>query len=71
MPSSCRTTDLPICKPRPARPFRWIDAVFRVHQERLSLSEMPEHMRRDIGLSDREIDKEIGRPFWDIPDWWR
>ena len=53
------------------RPFRWIDAVFRVHQDRKSLSHLPDHMRRDIGLSDREIEEEIRRPFWDIPDWWR
>ena len=65
------TAHFAAARPQKVRVFRWIDAVFRVHQDRVSLSEMPDHMRKDIGLSAREIDAEVKRPFWDIPDWWR
>ncbi len=72
MSSFSRTTaHYASARPQKVRVFRWIDAVFRVHQDRLALQHMPDHMRRDIGLSDRDINVEVNRPFWDIPDWWR
>lgn len=33
-------------------------------QERQALSLLSERQRRDIGLSPRTIDDEIGKPFW-------
>ncbi len=45
--------------------------IFGVWRQRQHLSRLPAHMRRDIGLSDVEIDRETARPIWDVPQTWR
>lgn len=53
------------------RPLRWIGSAVRTARQRARLAALEPHLRRDIGLSDREIAEESGRPFWDVPEWWR
>ncbi|WP_224814095.1 DUF1127 domain-containing protein [Hasllibacter sp. MH4015] len=45
--------------------------LFRVWRQRQHLDRLPPHMRRDIGLSDAEVHREVGRPIWDVPHTWR
>ncbi|QXT39138.1 DUF1127 domain-containing protein [Gymnodinialimonas ceratoperidinii] len=45
--------------------------VIAVWRERQHLNRLPEHMRRDIGLSDAQIARETQRPLWDAPQAWR
>lgn len=48
-----------------------ITAAFAVWRQRRALSELPEHLRRDVGLSEMEIAREARRPLWDVPSFWR
>ncbi|MEF1341774.1 DUF1127 domain-containing protein, partial [Vibrio rotiferianus] len=34
------------------------------HRTRRHLAELPEHLLDDIGYSEREVRKEINKPFW-------
>jgi len=40
-------------------------------RQRQHLDRLPDHMRRDIGLNDRDIAQEVARPLWDVPTTWR
>jgi len=40
-------------------------------RQRRDLARLDDHLRRDIGLDEPEIEVEISRPVWDIPSWWR
>lgn len=31
---------------------------------RRQLADLPDHLRRDIGLTDEQIAREAGKPFW-------
>lgn len=42
-----------------------------VWRQRQQLDRLPDHMRRDLGLSDRDIAQEVARPIWDVPATWR
>ena len=44
-----------------------IAAALAVWRQRRMLADLPEHLRRDVGLSDAEVSHEITRPFWDLP----
>jgi uncharacterized protein YjiS (DUF1127 family) len=46
-------------------------AAFAVWRQRRALAELPEHLRRDVGLSETEITREAQRPLWDVPAAWR
>ncbi|MDU8945397.1 DUF1127 domain-containing protein [Ovoidimarina sediminis] len=63
MQSLSQTCPASLQRHRRGKRLRWIDAVFRVQNDRVSLAEMPEHLRCDIGLSNRQIEDEIRRPF--------
>lgn len=45
--------------------------ILGVWRQRQQLNRLPEHMRRDIGLSDATIAQETQRPLWDVPHTWR
>lgn len=49
----------------------WLQRIIGVWRQRQHLDRLPEHMRRDIGLSDAEIAQETQRPLWDVPQTWR
>lgn len=42
-----------------------------VWRQRQHLGRLPDHLRRDIGLSETEIAQEMQRPIWDVPHTWR
>ncbi len=48
-----------------------LQRVVGVWRQRQHLNRLPEHMRRDIGLTDAQIDAEVQRPLWDVPQTWR
>jgi uncharacterized protein YjiS (DUF1127 family) len=59
---------------RPAsglRPFARVNAALAIWRQRRALVEMPEHLRRDVGLSEAQIQRELRRPVWDVPQFWR
>jgi uncharacterized protein YjiS (DUF1127 family) len=35
------------------------------------LAALPDHLRRDVGLTEAEIDREARRHLWDVPNHWR
>ncbi|MEO0702613.1 MAG: DUF1127 domain-containing protein [Pseudomonadota bacterium] len=49
---------------------RMVDAEAMSRQRR-ALSQLDPHLRRDIGLSDGEIETELRRTLWDVPANWR
>lgn len=40
-------------------------------RQRRSLGNLDPHLRRDIGLTDGEIESELRRNAWDVPANWR
>lgn len=48
--------------------FTKLDALYR---QRRALDRLDAHLRRDVGLSDTDINNEVNRPVWDIPAWWQ
>ncbi|WP_294622249.1 hypothetical protein [uncultured Roseovarius sp.] len=61
--ADCNTT-----APRPRLGLRHYLALW---QQRRNLARMEEWQRRDLGLSDREIEAEASRAPWDAPEAWR
>ncbi|KPQ17090.1 MAG: putative conserved small protein [Rhodobacteraceae bacterium HLUCCO18] len=51
--------------------FTRIAVAFAVWRQRRALAGLPDHLRRDVGLTDAEIDREARRHLWDVPDHWR
>ncbi|WP_269930810.1 DUF1127 domain-containing protein [Aminobacter sp. HY435] len=58
-----------------AQPQHQADRAFRLilrflargydrHLQRLDLSELDDHALNDIGLSRRDVEREIAKPFW-------
>lgn len=45
--------------------------IFGVWRQRQHLNRLDAHMRRDIGISDAEVHREVERPIWDVPTTWR
>lgn len=48
-----------------------IVAAAAIWRQRRALAELPEHLRRDVGLTEAEIRRELARPVWDAPQFWR
>lgn len=42
-----------------------------LNAQRRALSRLDPHLRRDVGLSDREVEDELMRSMWDAPENWR
>ena len=56
---------------RPASLPGRLAAAFAVWRQRRALAELPLHLRRDVGLSETDIAREVQRPVWDVPGHWR
>jgi uncharacterized protein YjiS (DUF1127 family) len=48
-----------------------IVAAFAIWRQRRALAELPEHLRRDLGLTEADIRTELNRPVWHVPQFWR
>lgn len=44
--------------------FSYVRSRMSKHKTRKQLSELPDHLLEDIGVSRYEADKESSRPFW-------
>ncbi|WP_265500235.1 DUF1127 domain-containing protein [Paracoccus beibuensis] len=56
--------------PRP----NWVErlmTMFDVRRTRIDLSRLSDAQLRDIGLTRDEVEAEIARPIWDVPNHWR
>ncbi len=40
-------------------------------RQRQTLARLDDHLLRDLGLSRRDVESEVHRPIWDVPDFWR
>jgi len=47
-----------------AAPLHAIVRWYRVSQERVDLRNMPAERLADVGLTKREVEWEVSRPFW-------
>lgn len=45
--------------------------VLAVWRQRRHLDRLDAHLRRDIGLSDAQVRREVDRTLWDAPSTWR
>ena len=59
-------------------PIRWrLSALKRLRialatwRQRQTLARLDDHLLRDLGLSRRDVESEVNRPIWDVPDFWR
>ncbi|MEM6761182.1 MAG: DUF1127 domain-containing protein [Pseudomonadota bacterium] len=51
-----------------------LSRLFRIDEtarQRRALRNLDPHLRRDIGLTDGEIETELRRSVWDAPEHWR
>lgn len=48
-----------------AAPLQGAVELYRVSQERAALRDLPAERLSDLGLSRRELEHELRRPFWD------
>lgn len=48
-----------------AAPLRGAVEFYRIAQERAALRDLPAERLSDLGLSRRELEHELRRPFWD------
>jgi len=42
-----------------------------LYRQRHDLSMLDDHLRRDVGLTEQQVDTEAKRAFWDVPSNWR
>lgn len=49
----------------------FLTRMLGVWRQRQHLDRLPDHMRRDIGLTDTQIAQEVAKPMWDAPQTWR
>jgi len=45
--------------------------AFGVWRQRRHLEGLDAHLRRDIGVTESDVLREIDRPVWDVPNTWR
>jgi len=45
---------------------QWLREAWRRHRSRTWLSQLDEHMLRDIGITWSEAEGEINKPFWRV-----
>jgi uncharacterized protein YjiS (DUF1127 family) len=48
-----------------------VSAAFGVWRQRRILAELPDHLRKDVGLTEADALREARRPLWDVPNHWR
>lgn len=51
--------------------FARILTLMAVRRTRIDLGQLSDDQLHDIGLSREEVEKEIARPIWDVPQNWR
>jgi uncharacterized protein YjiS (DUF1127 family) len=50
--------------PAAGRPLAVISTWYKRFRQRVHLSDLDSHLRRDLGLTEHEIAIEIAKPFW-------
>ncbi|MFV2051911.1 DUF1127 domain-containing protein [Aliiroseovarius sp. YM-037] len=58
------------CQPRRLGLLARIGHAFALRRQRLHLDRLDDAALRDIGLTRRDVDREVSRPMWDAPDHW-
>ena len=58
------------CAPQGHRQRLGLWSYITLWKQRRALSDMEDWQRRDLGLSDHEIEVESNRAPWDAPDNW-
>lgn len=48
-----------------------IAATFAIWRQRRALASLPPYLRKDVGLTEAQIDREARRLLWDVPKHWR
>jgi uncharacterized protein YjiS (DUF1127 family) len=66
------TRPLPLAgRSTPATLFGRVGSAIAVWRQRRALASLPAHLRRDVGLSAEDVDREARRHLWDVPNHWR
>jgi uncharacterized protein YjiS (DUF1127 family) len=45
--------------------------MFAVYRQRRALARLDAHALEDLGLTSADVAREIRRPVWDVPGYWR
>ena len=53
--------------PRKRSAVETVVTAFRVMRERARLAQMTEEELADVGLTVEQANREVARPFWDLP----
>lgn len=56
---------------RRAGVLTWITKRLALFSERRRLSDLPDHILDDIGVSRRDAEREAKRDIWDVPSHWK
>jgi len=51
--------------------FAVLSNALGVWRQRRHLEDLDAHLRRDLGLSESDIVRELERGIWDVPNTWR
>lgn len=58
------------CAPRRPGLLARIQHAFAIRRQRLQLDRLDDSALQDIGLTRRDVDREVSRSMWDAPDHW-
>jgi len=70
MSTQVKTVSLYASQPRQVSAWTWLRAALANRRSRNNLRTLDAHMLNDVGLTEREAQKEVNRPVWDVPGHW-
>jgi uncharacterized protein YjiS (DUF1127 family) len=50
---------------------QWLLTLNAAHKSRIALANLDEKARRDVALTQSEVQIELSRPLWDVPSAWK
>ena len=70
MSTQVKTTSHYSPQPHRTSAWAWLHGAMANRRSRNNLRTLDAHMLSDVGLSEREAQKEAKRPLWDVPGHW-
>lgn len=49
----------------------WLKSALAVQRTRRELSRLDARALEDVGLTQSDVQRELNRPFWDVPGHWK
>ncbi|NNJ68451.1 MAG: hypothetical protein HKP54_10490 [Boseongicola sp.] len=49
----------------------WLHALIAAHKSRIALANLDAAARADVALTQSDVQTELARPLWDVPQAWK